>query len=192
MIVMISGKQGSGKSTLAKVLEERADKEFKNYSVVAKFADVLYEMHDQIQFILREYCPVYSKSKDGELLQLLGTEWGRKTLSENIWCDIMRSRVDKNEKESSVFIIDDCRFENEFDAFPEALRVRLECPAEIRKGRANYWRDNYNHPSEKGLDKYSDARKFDLYFNTDLDSIDHCVELILAQLLKNSWKEKRR
>lgn len=92
-----------------------------------------------------------------------------------------------------LVIIDDCRFTNEFDAFPQALRVRLNAAEDVRKGRAESWRENTVHPSEVGLDLYDIEGKFDLYLQTDLaeSSPKHCATLITAQLLKRTWIEKR-
>jgi hypothetical protein len=132
--------------------------------------------------------------KEGPLLQYLGTEFGRNGYGVNVWVDILKKKLAPYMEPGPTKLlisIDDCRFENEFDAFPEALRVRLECPEEIRKVRADSWRDNSNHPSEVGLDAYADAGKFDMYFDTEFDSVNHCRDLILAQLQKKNWIEKR-
>jgi uncharacterized protein YbjQ (UPF0145 family) len=136
-------------------------------------------------------------SKDGALLQYIGTEFGRTLYGKNVWIDILKLRLDKLKGDSwskidRLAIVDDCRFENEFDAFPETLRVRLRCPEEVRKLRADSWRDNVNHPSEIDLDKYDAEGRFDLYLETDKVGIADCATLIAAQLQKKSWKEKRK
>lgn len=133
--------------------------------------------------------------KEGPLLQYLGTEFGRDGYGVNVWVDILKKKIEPLMKPGNTRIlinIDDCRFENEFDAFPSALRVRLECPEHIRKTRADAWRDNVNHPSEIGLDQYAEDGKFDMYFWTDDDSVNHCRDMILAQLQKQNWIEKRK
>lgn len=190
MITLISSKQGAGKSTIAELLRQRCAETFASVEIY-KFAGVLYEMHDEIQLILKQYAPHLFKPKDGDLLQLLGTEWGRKCLGENVWCDILKARIEKESSQIAVAIIDDCRFENEFNTFPQALRVRLDCAESIRRERASYWRKDTNHPSEVGLDNYADEGMFDLYLRTDMHTVDHCVEMIMAQLVKQSWIDKR-
>jgi hypothetical protein len=92
-----------------------------------------------------------------------------------------------------LVIIDDCRFPNEFEAFPEALRVRLNADEKVRKLRTEAWRENTLHPSEVSLDIYDIEGKFDLYLQTDIkeSSPEHCATLITAQLLKKAWIEKR-
>jgi predicted ATPase len=190
-IILISGKQGAGKTSLTNELVERL--EGKNVFKL-KFADVIYEMHDAVLALLRANGIERDVKKDGPLLQLLGTEWGRKTLGPEIWIRCLQARVSKLEHKypSCTIIIDDCRFENEFDAFPDALRVRLEASEEVRKKRCDSWRPNSDHPSEIGLDKYSKDGKFDLYLDTNNTFIDGCAELVLAQLVKNVWMEKRK
>ena len=50
--------------------------------------------------------------KPRELMQTLGTEWGRDKVSENIWVDVMEKKILKSGLQS--VIIDDLRFVNEW------------------------------------------------------------------------------
>lgn len=192
-IILISGKQGSGKTTLATAIKEKKSGLGFVFVGTEKFADTLYELHNYLLNRMESLTNTPRAKKDGHLLQILGTEWGRKTFGDNVWVDILKRKVTALGSGGSkrLTIIDDCRFENEFDAFPEALRIRLECSEEIRKQRAESWRDASSHPSEIGLDEYSAQGKFDLVFDTGKDSVDHCATLIMAQLQKDSWLEKR-
>jgi hypothetical protein len=198
-IVLISGKQGSGKSTLQNLLVTTWQKEVKGSRAInLNFADILYEMHDKVLSVLHKYWPPRDIIKDGPLLQLLGTQWGRDTIDKNIWVICLHEKIRQLAEQNShyknlLFIIGDCRFPNEFEAFPEALRVRLRASEETRKARVSMWRENTNHPSEIALDSYDQADKFDLHFSTDNNGyrIDEMTQLIIAQLLKNSWAEKR-
>lgn len=208
--MLISGKQGSGKTTLYEALFEaiksRQGGHWIPYGII--FAGPLYKMHDFCRGILVDagVDPIH-KVKDGNLLQLLGTEWGRNTIDKDVWVKIVDGQIKQmgealrhNNPESTqkfVFLISDGRFENEFDFFTRALRVRLECPEEVRKSRAQkstMWRDNTNHPSEVGLDKYADEGRFDLVFHTDdpINTPEHMTQLIMAKILKNNWQEKRK
>jgi phosphomevalonate kinase len=167
-IIVISGKQGSGKSTMAKLLKEK----FGASAFVTRFAGPLYAMHDTllpllVQLGMRD---ADDKKKDGDLLQVLGTEYGRKKYGENVWCRLLDKKV--TEAQAAGFktvIIDDCRFRSELDYFkqPNVVRIRLECPEKVRKSRCAAWRDNTLHPSETDLDEYAKEGKFDLYVNTD-------------------------
>jgi hypothetical protein len=194
-IILISGKQGSGKTTIANELIRQLKVLRFDYAGTEKFAETLYEMHDYLLNRMETLTGNPRIKKDGRLLQVLGTDWGRNNFGVNVWCDILKRKMDKltwSIGSKRLIIIDDCRFENEFDTFPEALRVRLEAPEEIRKLRCPAWREDVNHASETGLDSYSFQGKFDLCLNTSGDDLTKCVSLIAAQLDKNNWIEKRK
>ncbi len=182
-IIMLSGQQGSGKSTLANALVQaiRTASPY-TYPALLKFAAPLYELHEYILNKMEGWTDKPRTTKDGPLLQWLGTEFGRERFGVDVWVNVLRNTIAKDPR--ATIIIDDCRFENEFDGFPDALRVRLLAPAEARKARmpVGTWRDNVNHPSETGLDAYSAADKFDLYLRTDLMSPEACAELVLSSL----------
>ena len=178
-LILVSGKQGSGKTTL--ITELRKQRKV----ATVKFADPLYEMHEFILNKMQTWTGEPRIVKDGALLQLLGTEWGRKHRGDNVWVDICKKKIDLLRQASlaEIIAIDDCRFENEFDAFPDALTVRLECPEEVRKQRMEHgWRDNTSHASETGLDKYAKDGKFDLVIPTDRISARESAKLILEAL----------
>jgi KaiC/GvpD/RAD55 family RecA-like ATPase len=159
IILTISGKQGSGKTTLTKNIVDH----FKTGGVgstvaCVKFADIIYEMHDEIGKVAVKYGIPFAK-KESVLLQLLGTEFGRNTKGPDVWVDATINKIKSlwDQEGYAFFIIDDCRFPNEadmkVDGFKQVL-VRLECSEAFRKGRADAWRDNTQHPSETGLDNY--------------------------------------
>lgn len=186
-IVLISGKQGSGKSTLAEGIYRAAFLSgWMPHKV--KFAEVIYALHDACLPILKLYgIRPEEMHKDGELLQVLGTEYGRKLLGENVWAKATRKYVERNLGQRQLFIIDDARFENEFDAFPDALTIRLNAPADIRKERCSYWRTDEKHASEIGLDAYAKAGKFDITLQTTFKS-----SLDVQNFVLNALAEKLR
>jgi len=209
-ILIISAKQGGGKTTLADAIRSRAkDNGFSAVKVV-KFASPLYVMHEFILNKMEGWTGKPRKPKDGPLLQLLGTDWGRKTHGANVWVNILRDAMEADTYSKVLYIIDDCRFENEFDAFPEALKVRLEASEEARKARCPEWRPNTNHPSETGLDRYAGypqgfwnkllvkmglkekpKSKFHLTFRTDrtpMTPVEDIAEVIMAYLLDETWR----
>lgn len=198
-IVLISGKQGSGKSTLQKALHEGAYRAGFKRSFCLNFADTLYQMHDAVLNIVREKGISPPFEKDGKLLQLLGTEWGRSVIGENVWVDILKHEI-LNLREvagtSSAYspqlvIVADCRFRNEFDAFPGALRVRLEASQDTRQVRTNSWRKDTFHPSEVDLDGYTN--QFDMVLHTDHTGKDAyaLAQDIFDELRRDTYKAKR-
>lgn len=206
-VVLISAKQGAGKSTLSKAIEKEI--EGLNASVLHKnfqpwgfyeliFAGAIYECHNACRDILSLYgVDLPHKKKDGNLLQLLGTEWGRNTIAEDVWVQIVKNRVGQVAHRFKVggykrvtIAIPDCRFKNEFEAFPDALRVRLQCPEETRKKRAEMWRENINHPSEVDLDSYED--RFDLVLDSAKNAPNMLAEEVLWKLMMDTFKENRK
>lgn len=189
-IVMISGKQGSGKTTTQQMLGRVWHDRFGAKVTYVNFADILYEMHDSVLAILNRYWPRRDIAKDGNLLQVLGTEWGRKTIDEEIWVKCLQKKV--QDAPEGLVVISDCRFENEFDGLPEALRVRLEAPEATRKPRCSMWRENTSHPSEIGLDRYSAEGRFDLCLKTDELPVFECVKIIESTFIERQWVQKRK
>lgn len=181
-IWIFSGKQGAGKTTFSDALAYR----FGDHCKRMKFADVLYEMHDACLPILKQWgIRPLNLNKDGELLQVLGTEYGRKKLGENVWVDALKVRVNEwlAQHPRNVVIIDDCRFENEFDAFcARAHMIRLNAPEDIRKKRCSYWREATDHPSETGLDRYAKQGRFNCTVNTAGGAAHESLESVVKVL----------
>lgn len=184
-IFVFSGKQGSGKSTYATALKEILGRD---KCVLFKFAEVIYSLHDVCLPILKSYGIIPKDvTKEGQLLQVLGTEYGRKCLGENVWADALKRKVDAylSEHSKRIAIIDDCRFENEFDTFhPVAYMIRLRADKEIRKARCSAWRENDTHISETGLDDYESSNNFDAIIDTDGLTEDTQPKKQLEYLLK--------
>lgn len=180
-LILISGKQGSGKTTLAKQLAESL-KEAGHQVATIKFADVLYELHDLVWWAMRAYGERLETVKDGPLLQVLGTEWGRKTRGQDIWVRIAKRRAEKAVANGAVVVIDDCRFPNELEAFPEAYSIRLECSSAVRRERCEAWRDNERHESETALDGSLD--KFTKVIDTEHLDAGSVLETVLEGISK--------
>jgi dephospho-CoA kinase len=176
LIILISGKMGSGKTTLMKELTYQfEDKGYFVYPVI--FADTIYKIHDFAINLLKERGIERDLVKDGKLLQLLGTEWGRQSVSENIWVQCLEGEIESIRKrhpseDKLVFLVSDCRFKNEFDGLPTAFKVRLEASKEARKERCSQWRENDTHQSEIDLDGYAANGAFDCYLDTEETKFD--------------------
>ncbi len=182
--ILISGKQGSGKSSTAKALAVELGLEF--HVATYRFADPLYRMHDAVLNIMREL-GIEVPKKDGRLLQLLGTEWGRAIYGQDVWVNCALGYLKNYRKtihtfagdRQGVLIIDDCRFKNEFEAFSgKGLTFRLEAEREARKGRTESWREIDDHQSETDLDDW--LTRFDNVFRTDVPEVT--TEVIVKEM----------
>lgn len=197
-IIALSGKQGSGKTTLQKMLGHLLGAYGRQVHPM-NFADPLRAMHDEIRLYMElKGCPPPPEVavKDGLLMQLLGTDWARKVYGENVWIHILKTRATMVGKlcanpETPIYIlVGDMRFMNEFYAFPDsqfpnAYKIRLECPVELRKVRAENWRENTAHPSETGLDDPTTA-PFDLVVETGNNGPAAALEIVVEGL-KKRW-----
>lgn len=190
MVILISGKQGSGKDELTRNLVTHFSTYTKKKVHSTRFAAPLYDMHDACRSILIDYgIKDYNYSeKDGTLLQLLGTEWGRNSIRESIWVDCIKGEYQKlaqnfnNPDKDLVFIVSDCRMVNEFNAFPNAVKIRLEADREARKSRCENWRDKEDHLSEVSLDQHVENGLFDIVINTGRLSKEDTLNAALEKI----------
>ena len=184
MLVMLSGKQGSGKTTVA----EELCSQWMRLGIPTlryKFAQPLYEMHDMVYVTAKDYgIEPPAGGKDKDLLQVLGTEWGRNKRGKNLWVRCAQRKIEKmtevmqETKLFHVVLIDDLRFRNEFDDMGEAIKIRFECHRDVRRGRTPCWREEEDHPSEVDLDYYAAHGKFDLTVATDDNNAVAVVEQV--------------
>lgn len=188
VVLLISGKQGSGKTTLAKGLVHYFENERRTYHL--KFADILYEMHDEVCRVAYKYA-IPTNKKESRLLQLLGTEWGRETKGQDVWVNALANKIANIHgtiARDDLVVVDDCRFPNELNLQVPGwlvLSCRLDASKEVRKSRAEGWRDTDDHPSEVALDHLGPS-SYNLHLNTDvlnefdvLDTVITYVDTIL-------------
>lgn len=111
MIVGLAGGKGCGKSSVARIMERKFGYEIMSFATPIK--DMLRamglrdaELNDPVlkEIVLDEY----GKSPR-EIMQLLGTEFARNMISEDIWVTAMKRKIAPGMK----VVIDDVRFNNE-------------------------------------------------------------------------------
>jgi hypothetical protein len=164
-IVTFTGRMGVGKSTAIQILDEIPNTALYN----VKFAEPLYRMQEEIYNIISS---VYKRPadfvKDRKLLQWLGTEWGRGTISESLWIDIWKSEVkdlvmdegslDKyftvgGGESNTIITCDDVRFDNEAEAVKSLGGIIIQLTSNKTDQRINTTNGISGHASEKGVDK---------------------------------------
>lgn len=158
-IIALTGSKTVGKTTIAKAAQAWAIN-----SKIVSFATPIKEMLWQMGV---SYEALNGKEKESiidplgksarELMQSLGTEWGRQTVNENIWVFAMQKQVERMSED--IIIIDDLRFPNEANwvlvndgIIIELKREGVEC--------------NDQHSSEQPLPKQFITQSID---TTDLE-----------------------
>lgn len=153
ILVGISGTMGSGKSTAFKFLQD-------NYKVfgeahLVKFAGPLYDIQE---FIYRRISSVYERpegfEKNRKLLQWIGTDFGRDTISKTLWIDLWKAEVAELAKklpEDTFLICDDVRFENEIEAVKSLGGYTLKIISNNATDRITTNDGIPNHSSETSL-----------------------------------------
>jgi hypothetical protein len=138
-------------------------------------------MHDAVWSIMRGVLDTDKSMIDGQLLQYLGTEWGRARFGEDVWVWGLARRM--LETKSQVFIVDDLRFRSEAEHLEgclplgaEIYRIRLNADEGIRRLRARKWRPDTTHQSEVDLDDYD---MWDLVLDTNSMCLDEYVDQVL-------------
>lgn len=151
--VYFVGKAGAGKTYSANYLKE------KYHYVQSKFAYPVYNL---------AYNYFDMKGKDRGLLQLIGTDIGRRNIRDSIWVDrfkedirIVQETYKKLNGEHIRFVSDDVRFPNEHQALKEMgwLGIYLDVADSIRirrlTGRDGDAQVNtLNHCSETSIDLF--------------------------------------
>lgn len=141
-LIAFCGPAGSGKSTAAQCLIALG------YAKVS-FADPLRRMLAVLTDIDRDYNERKNEPRwelggktVRQAMQTLGTEWGRGTLSDDIWIRQFERRVTQNP--TANWVVDDCRFDNEAKVVRELGGVVVE----VRRPGFDFSRE---HASEAGI-----------------------------------------
>ena len=149
-IIALTGPKMVGKSTIANAIAEAAEVETHILSFADPMRSMLQAMGVDLSHLrdqsLKEK-PIEGIGKSArELMQKLGTDWGRNMISENIWLWAMQRRIERAGKEGArLVVIDDCRFDN------EALWVNQQQGKVVRLARDGFEYGSDNHESEQPI-----------------------------------------
>lgn len=116
MIIGFTGRKGSGKTAASLALQDNGFRLLSFASTIKKMANVLLRDAGLTDIDIahagdhkEDVLPVIGVSYRN-LLQTLGTEWGRSLVHENIWCKVARKML---ESTLGDVVFDDVRFANE-------------------------------------------------------------------------------
>jgi hypothetical protein len=150
MIIGLCGLAGSGKDEVSRILSQRW-----RFAAIS-FAGPIYKAVSEITGLaprelkdrdLKERAIPWLGKSPRELLQTLGTEWGREMVNQGIWITIALRRAAESEREGWNVAITDVRFANEAEAIHKAGGQvwRVERPGAGLDGAAG------EHSSEAGI-----------------------------------------
>ena len=177
MIIGLSGYARSGKDTVAELLV--LNYEFKRVAFADGIRDALIALnpilHDghRLNEIVQMYGWDVAKSKDEvrRLLQVMGTEVGRKLINEDVWVWRLFNTIGDNER----IVIPDVRFPN------EANMVKDRGGEVWRINRHNHTAIN-DHVSERAMDNYMFERV--VYNDGTLDDLSDEVFMLMRHAFK--------
>lgn len=149
-LIAFNGGMGTGKSTAISAVGEALGRPV----CLVKFAGPLYHMQELIYNRIES---VYQRPKnfvkDRKLLQWLGTDWGRGSISDTIWVDLWRAEVTalRMTMTNPVIVCDDVRFDNEANTVHSmgGVVVRLTRPSNTAHAQGG--EGIANHASEAGI-----------------------------------------
>ena len=159
MLIGLCGAAGAGKNTVAELLTDSDGGPF----VQLAFADTLYECVSTITGLpvarlrdrdVKEAVIPWLGKSPRQMLQSMGTEWGRGMIHDQIWVRIAMERAGQHLAFSSV-VITDVRFDNEAQAI-------IDAGGEVWRVTRPGWRclaeEAAAHQSEAGVSDHLVAR----------------------------------
>lgn len=151
-VIGFSGGYGVGKSTAIDLLATTFGLDEPGKLCLVKFAAPLYAMQEDIyQRIIQVYKRPPDFKKDRKLLQWLGTDWGRDTISQTVWVDLWKADATFALKMDSTVVCDDCRFDNEAETVKSLGGIVIKITRVDAAAHAQGGTGIANHASEAGV-----------------------------------------
>jgi len=159
-IIAFSGPKGVGKTTVARAIESRVWQ----HVCIFSFADPIRKMLatllpgiDLKDPVIKEQPIAWMNEKSPrELLQSLGTEWGRNMVAKDIWTGALRREIEAAPFET--IIIDDCRFADEV----KMIRDMAGTIIGITRTGIKYTNEHATEKELEGIDYYVDASNIEI------------------------------
>jgi len=166
----------AGKSTVAAMLREFRYTEESFAGPIRQFvADLAGLTLDEMEQTKERSIPWIGKSPR-EMMQTLGTEWGRELVSRSLWADRVMQRVRVLHGEGTPVVISDVRFDN------EAEMIRAAGGTVLHIVRPDHARTTAHHMSEAGVSRGpSDYFIFNDGTLNDLKHAVTCTHYLLQQ-----------
>lgn len=196
LLLLVTGHKNSGKNTFVDEFIRLAEdtyttRVFSHATPIKRMlAELLFDgdMDKLEELKNRPDITIHGKSVRN-MLQTLGTEWGRNCVSESIWLDRLGMEIDSYittvdpENGPPIIIVDDARFENEVEyltsTFPEVDSAVVGISA------ANRLDIKDAHDSEKDIQKLIDGAEYIIYndgsYDDFMDSINGLYEAMFDE-----------
>lgn len=187
MLIGLAGQAGAGKGSVAAAILRRGED-----WVELGFADPLYAAVEAITGIpqerlkdrdFKEATIGWLGKSPREMLQLLGTEYGRRAISESIWVDRAMRTVAGNEAAGVSTVITDVRFDNEAAAIRAAGGLVWRV---VRPAHGCLTQSASRHESEAGISgPLVDATILNAGTLDDLaDAVDAAMQMLQADTMR--------
>lgn len=175
-IVTICGSLHSGKSLVKDMISDRVPVAWLPFAKPVK--DVAFHMGWDGQ-----------KDKKGrKLLQLLGTECGRRCIDEDIWADKWQAKALEFAKDNNIVLVaDDMRFDNEVNTVlrlalgHEVYIIEIYRPQGLWMGIKRRYFPFLLHPSERPL-KLKGLNTYKVVNDGSIEDLRAAIEPLLLQL----------
>jgi hypothetical protein len=163
MLIGLCGPAGAGKNTVAELLRDSDKCSFHQMA----FADPLYECISVITGIsvaglqqrdVKESVFPWVGKSPRQMLQSLGTEWGRESVHPEIWIKIAMCRATPHLAVGRSVVITDVRFDNEAQA---VVNAGGEVWRVVRPGWRCLDETTAGHKSEVGVSEHLITRTID-------------------------------
>lgn len=146
-VICISGKAGHGKNTLAEMLKLKFEK--------LGYRTIVIGYGDFLKFVCENYFGWDGKKdqKGRDMLQNIGTDIGRNN-HDCVWIDMVKAFIKGFKSEFDIFIIPDCRFENEILEMKKEFDVTTIKVIRLGYENKEMTEEQKQHISETQLDNF--------------------------------------